>query len=384
MSNRLLVDQTSRYQRVALLDRHHQLQGLWVQPVPMPTLNAGAIVQAKPHQENTAQGTTILSAPGLGELQIKSRELSGATTPIMIQVTANACRSPHPGVPAKRARASSTLSWASRYMVYMPLAKRRVQHSKRAQHHDVAAVETLLAPFDGHWIIRARAQEVSLVQLGQTAQALYDRAQAVLSPSQSQSQPLSGSSSATDDDATTETGALVQAGVTALEAALIEMPPAPSLVEIFAEDDEAEAACHAALGHLGLAGCITQQAGLFEGLDVVQAVEALRLPVVTGAGFRLVIEPTEALTAIDVDLADQGRLDAALIACWHQIRLRHLSGMIMIDIPRQVDWSAVKKRLHGLTADHAEPVTVTMLPGPGMVSLSIPRRRPMLHEVLID
>ena len=78
---------------------------------------------------------------------------------------------------------------------------------------------------------------------------------------------------------------------------------------------------------------------LFDGHGVEDALElALRRSVVMPDGLRLVIDETEALTAIDIDIAD-GVLTAGRAAslgaelAW-QIRLRQLAGLIMIDVPR--------------------------------------------------
>ncbi len=78
---------------------------------------------------------------------------------------------------------------------------------------------------------------------------------------------------------------------------------------------------------------------LFDDFGVEDALElALRRTVAMPDGLRLVIEETEALNAIDIDIAD-GTLTAGRAVvlgaelAW-QVRLRQLAGLIMIDVPR--------------------------------------------------
>ena len=86
------------------------------------------------------------------------------------------------------------------------------------------------------------------------------------------------------------------------------------------------------------------EGALFERYDAMGALAAALTPEVPLAGGgRLSIEPTQALTAIDVDTGVRAgarhrvlraACDEAIVAAAHEIRLRNLAGLIVIDFPR--------------------------------------------------
>ena len=86
------------------------------------------------------------------------------------------------------------------------------------------------------------------------------------------------------------------------------------------------------------------EGALFERYDAMGALAAALTPEVPLAGGgRLSIEPTQALTAIDIDTGVRsGARDRvlraacseAIVAAAHEIRLRNLAGLIVIDFPR--------------------------------------------------
>jgi ribonuclease G len=131
--------------------------------------------------------------------------------------------------------------------------------------------------------------------------------------------------------------------------------------------------------------------------DLAAAIEGLEQPVVelTG-GARLLIHPTPALVAIDIDaggaIAMRGGKNsqhaalnrAVLPALAVQIRLRNLSGAIVVDLAGL----SVRKRSElaaaltaSLACDPLEPrfLGFTSL---GLAEIVRPRRRPPLHEML--
>lgn len=366
MAYSLLIDYQAGCQRAALIDDKNQLEALWVTPDDRDALQPGAIVRGKITQRYPALNAATVTIPDHGDVQIKGRDVPdpSATDDVTLQITMAGRISRHDAVPAKLPQASRTLSWAGRGLVYLPGKTQQITRSKRTTDMEEDAARSLLSDFPGHWIIRQRASTLLPAALSRAAAALYRDAQAY------------------HDGARNDAG-LHLPGTSATMAALIEMTPPPGQVTIMMADQRSRAAVEAATIALGLdTGPSVIRPGIFAALDLEQAIAQLVQPVVTGDGFRLVIEPTEAFISLDVDLARPSALDHALIACWRQISLRNLSGQILIDLPRQTDWALVRQRLAQLTIDHAEAVQVQIMPGPGLVGLSIPRRRAMLHELL--
>ncbi|MEM6903769.1 MAG: ribonuclease E/G, partial [Pseudomonadota bacterium] len=115
--------------------------------------------------------------------------------------------------------------------------------------------------------------------------------------------------------------------------------------------------------------------------DVDRHQARLLTPQATFDGGRLLIQPTEALVAIDMDLADFHKWHTGLLEAARQIQLRNLSGSIVIDLPRGVDSNQVKQRMQGYLEQADIPATVHGLSRGGLLELSITRRWPMLHEV---
>lgn len=135
---------------------------------------------------------------------------------------------------------------------------------------------------------------------------------------------------------------------------------------------------------------------LFEREGVEAAIEALLLPrVALPSGGALLIEPVSSMTAIDVDSGAQvssggaGRralavdLEAAA-AIARQVRLRNLSGLLVIDFlalaGRADRQSVVAKLRAGLKADR-EPTRATPMSASGLVELTRRRGGPALHEL---
>lgn len=106
-------------------------------------------------------------------------------------------------------------------------------------------------------------------------------------------------------------------------------------------------------------------------------------------GGRLLIEPVETLTAIDVDSGSgAGGLETNLAAAEEiarQIRLRALSGLIVVDF-LAMGGRGQRDRLHtALKAAFADdPVETSIFPPlpSGLVEIARQRQRPALHEVV--
>lgn len=116
--------------------------------------------------------------------------------------------------------------------------------------------------------------------------------------------------------------------------------------------------------------------------------EACTPEIVLPGGARLVIEPTRALTAIDIDKGGDPRAPEALVtACFieiaRQLRLRGIGGMIVIDPPR-LPMAALNRALDPFKSHLARDSVATDLLGPtrgGLIELTRPHRGPPLREL---
>ncbi len=121
-------------------------------------------------------------------------------------------------------------------------------------------------------------------------------------------------------------------------------------------------------------------------------VEALNKEVKLRNGGRITIEETKALVAIDVDSGrDNGKgslthlNEEAAVEIAKQIRLRNLSGKIMIDFAGSSDYRFLKPVIEVLEKEVAKDSTRTSVLGlsrAGNVELIRVRRRPSLQDML--
>ena len=128
-------------------------------------------------------------------------------------------------------------------------------------------------------------------------------------------------------------------------------------------------------------------AGLFDLYDLDDAVAALsEAPVALASGGSLVIEHTEALTAIDVNAGSEpNALTVNLAAATEiarQLRLRHIGGIIVVDfisMARVRDRDRLMEAFRGAVAnDPAQTYIVPMSPL-GLVEMTRERRGPGLE-----
>lgn len=133
------------------------------------------------------------------------------------------------------------------------------------------------------------------------------------------------------------------------------------------------------------------------GLDAV--VESLLLPEVTiESGGRLHIEPVRTLTAIDVDtgaqtthtgasgLTHEAANRAAIPEIVRQIRLRGLSGLIVVDfldVATKQGRSEISAELQSAFSDDPAPTDVGPMRASGLVEITRQRVRWPLHELLM-
>ena len=129
----------------------------------------------------------------------------------------------------------------------------------------------------------------------------------------------------------------------------------------------------------------------FDRHDAEEAFEqALSLSVPLPLGGRLTIEPTAALTAIDVDSglgrpADANREAVAAIA--RQLRLRNIGGQVVVDFVSAKDRKASYKLAAALkraVADDPVPTHVFGVTPLGLVELTRERRGPSLAELMLE
>ena len=139
-------------------------------------------------------------------------------------------------------------------------------------------------------------------------------------------------------------------------------------------------------------GTVTMQKEGFEEYGVDDAiVEALEPTVTLKSGGRLLIEETHACVAIDVDsskAASGGSLDSLNIEAAHeiarQIRLRNLSGKIVVDFAGSSEYRFMRNVMDILEEDLADDACHSRMLGlsrAGNVEIIRQRRRPSLREL---
>ena len=137
---------------------------------------------------------------------------------------------------------------------------------------------------------------------------------------------------------------------------------------------------------------------LFERAGIEAEIDALLDPRVgLPSGGHLLIEPVRTLTAIDVNAGRHGRGGAAGSALAvnleaadeiaRQVRLRNLSGLIVVDFLR-LGTPAVRSRVaaalkRALKGDPQSPQVHAMRPS-GLLEMTRRRARPPLHEILSE
>lgn len=151
------------------------------------------------------------------------------------------------------------------------------------------------------------------------------------------------------------------------------------------------------IGDAAVIACHTGDALLWdlEGLDEALALHlsgTLDLP----SGGRLIIEPGETLTAVDVDrgrertgaasLGAKATNLEAVAALVRECRLRNLCGRIVVDFLEMraaVDRKTLDRALRAAFAGDPEPVKIFPASASGLIEFTRRRRRPPLHEVLM-
>jgi ribonuclease G len=127
----------------------------------------------------------------------------------------------------------------------------------------------------------------------------------------------------------------------------------------------------------------------FEATGVAEQLEeALRPGMPLQGGGSLIIQPTAALTAIDVNGGGRRALEANLEAApeiARQLRLRRIGGTIVvdfIDLPARPARARLLDALRAALADDPEPVQVFPMSRFGLIAISRRRSGPSLEEML--
>ena len=129
------------------------------------------------------------------------------------------------------------------------------------------------------------------------------------------------------------------------------------------------------------------EAGLFDLYDLDEALSALAEPrVMLPGGASLVIEPTEALTVIDVNAGPAANALAvnltAAAEIGRQLRLRHIGGIVVIDfisVTQPRDRERIGEALKGAVADDPSQTYILSMSALGLVEMTRERRGPGLE-----
>lgn len=138
-----------------------------------------------------------------------------------------------------------------------------------------------------------------------------------------------------------------------------------------------------------LQSCLTSDSGdLFSQYGVDEAIErALEPDAPFMGGGKLIIEPTAAFVAVDVDAGPMSAADAnvaALDALAYEVRLRGLSGPIIVDLIPSKERAALAERFKRAVADDPVRTQVSGLTLEGRLEVNRRRSRPSLADSLLD
>jgi len=161
-----------------------------------------------------------------------------------------------------------------------------------------------------------------------------------------------------------------------------------SLKHILVTPGDADKAIAMLIGDT-LQRCLTSDAGdLFSHYGVDEAIELALDPMApfVGGG-KLIIEPTAALVAVDVDAGPMHAAAAnaaALDALANELRLRGLSGPIIVDLIPTKGRTALVERFKQAVADDPVRTQVSGLTPEGRLEINRRRSRPSLADLLLE
>jgi ribonuclease E/ribonuclease G len=346
MSGRLFVVESSPKGLRAAMMADGRLCAVEIDRTDRPSL-VGAVVDAKVVRAIPGLGTILAMADGTELLleREKTAPVSGAI--ITVQVTKAAREE-------KLATATRALALTGRALIHLPL-ENGIKFSRRLTLDEPAraAIAVQFAGTEGGWIVRRTAGLADPADLAaEIANLPY------------QSAPNAFARLAGDNSLP---------------------PPDRILVDGLAAKRTAERWCAAFAP--SLLSRIESEAAVFDHYDLDSAIEVLadariNLP----GGGSLIIEPTEALTVIDVNSgSDSNILNVNLEAISEiarQLRLRHIGGIVVIDfisMAKPRDRDRVMAALDAALADDPAQTHILPMSAFGLVEMTRERRGPGLE-----
>jgi ribonuclease G len=353
MSERLfLVESDQAGLRVALLE-DRRLQAVEIDRTARPT-RVGSVAAAKVVRTVQGLGAIVKLDDGTEFLLDRGGPSTQAGEEITAQVT-RASRGDKLGI------ASRNITLAGRGVIHLP-RESGIKFSRRLEIDDArrAALEALVAGKPGGWIFRRSAAQIDMADFAAEVATLAAEGQGAELAAPDAFRRLATDYAAESPDR------ILAAGVAARRTA--------------------ERWCKAFVPSLE-ARLEPVEAGLFDLHDLDEAIAALAEPrVPLSGGASLVIEPTEALTVIDVNAGpDANALSVNLTAAdeiGRQLRLRHIGGIVVIDfisMTRPRDRDRIVDALKVAVADDPAQTYIVPMSALGLVEMTRERRGPGLE-----
>jgi ribonuclease E/ribonuclease G len=353
MSDRLLVVESDSTGLRAALVEDRKLQAIEIDLATRPT-QVGGVTRAKVIRTVQGIGTFVGLADGTELLLDRGGPTPKAGDEIAIQVT-RAARGD------KLGGARSEIALAGRGVIHLP-GETGVRVSKRLEipSAERAAMEALVVGKPGGWIFRHAAPLVGAADLAAEIAGLAVEGQGTEIPPPDAFRRLAVDYGVSSRDRILTAGLAARRTVerwcrtfAPSQKALIEPVPA----------------------------------GLFDLHDLDDAIAALAEPrVAISGGGSLVVEATEALTAIDVNAGPQADILSVNLAAAaeiaRQLRLRHIGGIVVIDfisMGRDRDRDHVVAALKAAVADDPSQTYIVPMSPLGLVEMTRERRGPGLE-----
>ncbi len=361
----ILVESDGTRLRAALL-ADGRLEALEIDTGTDASVRVGAVVPAVIARTVHGLGT-ILALPGGAEALLEGGgDDAAAGDRLIVQLS-------RPARGGKLGAATRSVALTGRGLVHLPFDD-GLRLSRRL---DIAAelrdaLAAGLAGRQGGWIVRRSAALMTIAALMPEIAALANEGLRLGSPSPALDAPdafrrLAADFGAPDPRRIVADGRRAEAAVTGWASRF-----APHWIERIVREELSGAA---------------RGPTLFDRRDLDSAIAALSLPrVALPHGGSLVIERTEALTAIDVNAGAEASALAANLAAAaeiaRQLRLRHIGGIVVIDFvsmakPRQRD--RIMAALEAALADDPAQTRVLPMSAFGLVEMTRARRGPGLE-----
>ncbi len=356
MSERLVLVESDRAGLRAALVGDRRLQAIEIDRAAHPT-RVGGVLVAKVIRTVQGLGTTIKLPDGTEMLLDRAAGGLASGEAQKVQVT----RGPRGD---KLGVASRAVALTGRGIVHLPFES-GIKISRRLEidADRRAALEAMVAGNPGGWIFRRSAIDLDPADFAAEIAALAAEGQGAFAPEPNLPAPDAFRRLATDYPAPERI----------LAAGLAAQRTAERWAQAFAPS---------------LAGRIeAAPAGLFDLHDLDEAIAALadkRVPL--GAGASLVIEPTEAMTVIDVNAGSESNMAsvnlAAAMEIGRQLRLRHIGGIVVIDfisMAKPRDKERTMEALKTAVADDPSQTYIVPMSPLGLVEMTRERRGPGLE-----